>query len=98
MEGVNLARPDKAKPKGRTIKSSEQQVLKLGAKGAKKMSRKCQKCGITDGHNSRTCLTVEDNRVRLANLSGRKRGRPPGSRNKIIGAAPQWNETSTSKK
>jgi uncharacterized ferredoxin-like protein len=62
MEGVNLARPDKAKPKERTIKSSEQ-VLKLGAKGAKKMSRKCQKCGITDGHNSRTCLTVEDNRV-----------------------------------
>jgi hypothetical protein len=46
------------------------------------MSRKCQKCGIADGHNSRTCLTVEDNRVRLANLSGRKRGRPPGSRNK----------------
>ena len=87
MEGVNLTRPDKAKPKGRTIKSSEQQVLKLGAKGAKKMSRKCQKCGIADGHNSRTCLTVEDNRVRLANLSGRKRGRPPGSRNKIIAAA-----------
>eukprot|EP00267_Zea_mays_P041791 XP_020393718.1 uncharacterized protein LOC109939800 [Zea mays] len=73
MEGVNLARPDKANPKGRTIKSSEQQVLKLGAKGAKKMSKKCQKCGIADGHNSRTCLTVEDNRVRLANLSGRKR-------------------------
>jgi hypothetical protein len=41
---------------------------------------------------------VEDNRVQLANLSGRKRGRPPGSRNKSIGAAPQWNETSTSKK
>jgi hypothetical protein len=98
MEGVNLARPDKAKPKGRTIKSSEQQVLKLGAKGAKKMSRKCQKCGIADGHNIRTCLTVEDNRIRLANLSGRKRGRSPGSRNKIIGAEPQWNETSTSKK
>jgi hypothetical protein len=61
------------------------------------MSRKCQKCGIADGHNSRTCLTVEDNRIRLANLAGRKRGRPPGSRNKIGGAAPQWNETSTSK-
>jgi hypothetical protein len=29
MEGVNLARPNKAKPKGRTIKSSEQQVLKF---------------------------------------------------------------------
>jgi hypothetical protein len=62
------------------------------------MSRKCQKCGIADGHNSRTCLTIEDNRVRLANLAGRKRGRPPGSRNKIGGAAPHWNETSTSKK
>jgi hypothetical protein len=44
------------------------------------------------------CLTMEDNRVRLANLSGRKRGRPPSSRNKNIAAAPQWNETSTSKK
>ena len=37
MEGVNLARPDKAKPKGRTIKSSEQQVLKLGAKNVASM-------------------------------------------------------------
>jgi hypothetical protein len=82
-EGVNLARPDKAKPKGRTIKSSEQRGFRLGVKGAKKMSRKCQKCGIADGHNSRTCLTMEDNRIRLANLAGRKRGRPPGSRNKI---------------
>jgi hypothetical protein len=61
------------------------------------MSRKCQKCGIADGHNNRTCLTVEDNRVRLANLARHKRRRPPGSRNKIGGAAPQWNETSTSK-
>jgi hypothetical protein len=41
------------------IKSCEQQVLRLGAKRAKKMSRKCQKCGIADGHNSFTCLTVE---------------------------------------
>jgi hypothetical protein len=62
------------------------------------MSRKCQKCGIADGQDSRTCLTVEDNRVRLANLARHKRGRPPSSRNKIGGATPQWNETSTSKK
>ena len=62
------------------------------------MSRKCQKCGLADGHNSRTCLTVEDNRIRLASLTGHKVGRPLGSGNKFGGAAPQWNETSTSKK
>jgi hypothetical protein len=45
-----LARPNNSKPKGRTIKGSEQKVFKLGAKGTKKMNRKCQKCGIADGH------------------------------------------------
>jgi hypothetical protein len=40
---------------------------------------------------------MEGNRIRLASLAARKRGRPPGLRNKIGGAAPQWNETSTSK-
>jgi hypothetical protein len=67
---------------GRTIKTSEQRVVKLGVKGEKKKTRKCQKCGIADGHNSRTCLSLEGNRVKLASLADRKRGRPPGSRNK----------------
>ena len=52
-------------------------------------------CGIADGHNSRTCLSVEENRARLAN---RKRGRPAGSRLNTKTTAPQWNETSTAKK
>jgi hypothetical protein len=41
---------------------------------------------------------VEENRVKLATLANRKRGRPPGSRNKNSMMAPQWNETLTSKK
>jgi hypothetical protein len=61
------------------------------------MTRKCQTCGIADGHNSRTCLSLEENRLRLASLAGRKRGRPPGSRNKGGSNAPDWNETTTSK-
>jgi hypothetical protein len=75
IDGISLARPNNAKPKGRTIKGSEQKVIKLGAKGTKKMNRKCQKFGIADGHNSRTCLSFEENRVRLASLAGHKRGR-----------------------
>ena len=98
VDGISLARPNNSKPKGRTIKGSEQKVIKLGAKGTKKMTRKCQKCGIADGHNSRTCLSMEENRQRLASLAGRKRGRPPGSRNKGGSKAPDWNETTTSKK
>jgi hypothetical protein len=47
---------------------------------------------------SRTCLSLEENRVRLASLAGRKRGRPPGYRNKIRTDAPHRNETTTSKK
>jgi hypothetical protein len=98
VDGISLARPNNSKPKGRTIKGSEQKVIKLGAKGTKKMTRKCQKCGIADAHNSRTCLSIEENRLRLASLAGRKRGRPPGSRNKSGSNAPDWNETTTSKK
>jgi hypothetical protein len=93
VDGISLARPNNSKPKGRTIK-----VIKLGAKGTKKMNRKCQKCGIADGHNNRTCLSLEENRLRLASLAGRKRGRPPGSRNKGGSNTPHWNETTTSKK
>jgi hypothetical protein len=93
-----LRRPDNAKPKGRTINDNEKRVIKLGAKGDKKKNRKCQRCGIADGHNSRTCLSVEENRLRLASLTGRKRGWPIGSRNKGSSNAPNWNETCTSKK
>jgi hypothetical protein len=97
VDGISLARPNNSKPKGRTIKGSEQKVIRLGAKGTKKMNRKCQKCGIADGHNSRTCLSLEENRLQLASLAGRKRGRPPGSRNKGGSNTPHWNETTTSK-
>ncbi|WVZ76157.1 hypothetical protein U9M48_024155 [Paspalum notatum var. saurae] len=98
MEAISLEKPDRVKPKGRTIKDNEARVPKLGAKGEKKKNRRCKKCGIADGHNSRTCLSLEENRVRLANMVGRKRGRPPGSRNKSAISAAHWNETSTSKK
>ncbi|WVZ89459.1 hypothetical protein U9M48_035862 [Paspalum notatum var. saurae] len=80
VEGISLERLDRAKPKGRTIKETETVVRKLGAKGEKKKNRKCKICGIADGHNSRTCLSVEDNRDRLSKLGVRKRGRPPGQR------------------
>jgi hypothetical protein len=82
VDGISLVRPNNTRPKGRTIKTSEQRVVKLGAKGEKKKTRKCQKCGIVDGHNSRTCLSVEENRVKLASLTDRKRGWLPRSRNK----------------
>jgi hypothetical protein len=81
-------RPDNARPKGRTIKTSEQRVVKLGAKGENKKNRKCQKCGIADGHNSHTCLSMEENKVKLASLADRKRGRSPESRNKNSTMAP----------
>jgi hypothetical protein len=54
------------------IKTSEQRIVKLGAKGEKKKTRKCKKCGIADGHNSRTCLSIEENRVKLASLADKK--------------------------
>jgi hypothetical protein len=39
-------RPDNARPKGRTIKTSEQRVVKLGAKGEKKKNQKCQSVAL----------------------------------------------------
>ncbi|WVZ63333.1 hypothetical protein U9M48_012973 [Paspalum notatum var. saurae] len=98
VDGISLEGPDRAKPKGRTIKETESMVLRLGAKGEKKKNRKCKKCGIADGHNSRTCLSVKENRDRLAKLGGRTRGRPPGSKNKSARTSLEWNETSASKK
>ncbi|WVZ84918.1 hypothetical protein U9M48_031888 [Paspalum notatum var. saurae] len=73
------------------------EAQKLGAKREKK-NRKYKKCGIVDGHNSRTCLSVKENSDRLAKLGGRTRGRPPSSKNKSARTTPEWNETSTSKK
>jgi hypothetical protein len=75
----------------------KKELLSWGQKETKK-NRKCQRCGIADGHNSRTCLSVEENRLRLASLTGRKRGQPIGSRNKGSSSAPNWNEACTSKK
>jgi hypothetical protein len=42
-----LDRPERAKPKVRTIKNDEASVIKLGAKGEKKKIRRCKKCGVT---------------------------------------------------
>ena len=63
------------------------------------MNRRCKKCGVADGHNSKTCLSVEENRVRLVSLANpRQRGRSLGSSNINTSRAPEWNETTTSKK
>lgn len=51
-----MDRPERAKPKVRTIKNDEANVINLGAKGEKKKIRRCKKYGIVDGHNSRTCF------------------------------------------
>jgi hypothetical protein len=98
VDEVSMDRPDKSKPKGRTIKVGEQRMIKLGAKGDKKKNQRCQTCGIADGHNSRTCLSLEENRAKLANHVNCKRGCPPGSKNNKTATALAWNETSTSKK
>jgi hypothetical protein len=63
----------------------------------KKKNRRCQLCGIADGHNNRMCLSVEENRARLTKLANRKIGRRAGSRLNTKTSAPQWNETSTAK-
>lgn len=41
-DDISLDRPNQAKPEGKTIKESEPKVIKLGAKGEKKKSRRCQ--------------------------------------------------------
>ena len=97
VDVINLGLSDRAKPKGRTIKNTEERILKLGAKGEKKKNRRCQLFGIADGHNNRTCLSMEENRARLATLANRKRGRPTGSSLNSKTTALQWNETSTAK-
>jgi hypothetical protein len=82
-EGVNLQPPEKSKTKGRTTKPLEQRVLKLGAKGPKKNNRTCSTCGLQAGHDSHTCLLLPHNKERLAQLGTKKRGRPPGVKNKV---------------
>jgi hypothetical protein len=94
VNGISLNRPDRAKPKGRTIKDEEQRILKLGAK-EKKKNRRCRMCGIADGHNSRRCLCLEENRARLASLANRNNGRPLGSKNNTTTTTLHWNETTT---
>lgn len=81
-QGINLDPPDKAKPKGRAMDAAETKALKLGAKGPKLGTRRCKNCGIADGHNAATCLQKPENRERLAKIAGRKRGRPPGAKNR----------------
>jgi hypothetical protein len=66
MEGINLARPDKAKPKGRTIKSSEQQVFKLGAKGAKKW--KSPRGGVNRAKLKFSKIITTTSRVSVRNI------------------------------
>jgi hypothetical protein len=36
VDAINLSMPDRARPKGRTIKNTEDIIMKLGAKGEKK--------------------------------------------------------------
>jgi hypothetical protein len=73
--GVSMDKPINVKPKGRTIRNDEVRTVKLGAKGEKKMNRRCKKCGVADGHNSRTCLSIEENRARLVILANPRKKR-----------------------
>jgi hypothetical protein len=36
VDVINLGMPDRAKPKGRTIKTGEKRILRLGVKGEKR--------------------------------------------------------------
>jgi hypothetical protein len=82
-------RPNNARPKGRTVKTSEQRVVKLGAKGEKKKTRKCQKnvALLMDTTVAPACLWRKIGLNWLALLI-EKRGRPHGSRNKNSTIAP----------
>lgn len=82
-DGVSLEPPDKAKTKGRTIPASEVREVQLGAKGVKKNNKTCYTCGIACGHDSRTCHLIPRNKERLDALRApKRRGRPPGAKNK----------------
>jgi len=67
---------------------SEKKQVTLGAKGEKKGTRRCSVCGFYMTHNSRTCPTLEHNQQRLEAMRNKKRGRPPGAKNKRAPTAP----------
>ncbi|CAL4981349.1 unnamed protein product [Urochloa decumbens] len=79
---ISRVPPPRAKTKGRIIPESEKQQVSLGAKGEKKGTRKCGKCGYCATHNARTCLQHHHNRERLEAMKNRTRGRTPGAQNK----------------
>ena len=81
---INLVPPEKAKPKGRNKTESEKAAVTLGALGEKLGTRKCKACGQYATHNARTCLSLEHNRMRLEEMKNKKRGRPPGAKNKKV--------------
>jgi hypothetical protein len=79
---ISLVPPEKAKPKGRNKTESEKAAVTLGALGEKLGTRKCTACGQYATHNARTCLSLEHNRMRLEAKKNKRRGRPPGAKNK----------------
>jgi hypothetical protein len=85
---ISLVPPEKAKPKGRNKTESDKAAVTLGASGEKLGTRRCKACGQYATHNARTCLSLEHNRVRLETMRNKKRGRPPGAKNKKV----SWKE------
>jgi hypothetical protein len=85
---ISLVPPEKAKPKGRNKTKSDKAAVTLGASGEKLGTRRCKACGQYATHNARTCLSLEHNRVRLEAMRNKKRGRPPGAKNKKV----SWKE------
>jgi hypothetical protein len=83
---ISLVPPKKAKPKGRNKKESDKAAITLEASGEKLGTRRCKACGRYATHNARTCL--KHNRVRLEAMRNKKRGRPPGAKNKNV----SWKE------
>jgi hypothetical protein len=77
IDVINLDKSTQAKPKGRTIKNDEVRTVKLGAKGEKKMNRRCKKCEIADDIIENLPVSGE-NRVHLANLANPKKDIHPG--------------------
>jgi hypothetical protein len=77
-----MDRPPEAKTKGRSKTSSEKNEVTLGAQGEKKGTRRCSVCHLYSTHNSATCPTLEKNQDRLEAKKNKKRGRPPGGKNK----------------
>jgi hypothetical protein len=98
VDVINLGMLDRAKPKGRTIKNTEERILKLGAKGEKRRIGDASYLELQmDTTAGLVCLWKRIYRARLATLANQKRGRPSGSRINSKTTVPQWNETSTTK-